>query len=303
MRLIQSTAFVLATLMGTLGAQAAAQTAPAAPAAPTTVETRSWQRYPAAREVQLRDVAAIVRVTPENRTDVAISITQRGPLPAPELRMRGDRLVVDGRLRRQIRECGTRNDPRAVTTSRHGRVAGDQLAIIDVRVPQSVVFAANGAAFVSIGQAQSGRVALDGCGDADIGNVADEIELAVAGGSEVRLHGAGSAEIAVAGGGDVTIGVIRNGANIAIAGAGDIVAARIDGPTSIAVQGAGDVTIRDGRATSLSVAIMGAGDLVHNGSAERLDAAILGAGDIRVRSVDGEINRRVLGAGEVVVGR
>lgn len=275
----------------------------AAPASAQTEAARTWQRYPAAREVQLRDVAAIVQVMPENRTDVAVLIHNPGGLPAPELRMRGDRLVVDGGLRRQIRSCGGEADNFRVTTSRHGRLARTQLTMIELRVPRSLVLAASGGLQLNIGPSQSAKVALEGCGVADIEQVEDKAELAVAGAPDVRLYGAGTAEIAVSGGGDVTVGAVRDGLAVSIAGAGDFVAARVDGPTSIAVQGAGDVTIRDGRATTLSVAILGAGDVIHNGSAQRLDAAIMGAGDVRVRHVEGEVNRRVLGAGEVVVGR
>lgn len=275
----------------------------ALPVSAQTPTARTWQRYPAAREVQLRDVAAVVRVMPENRTDVAVLIHNPSVLPAPQLRMRGDRLVVDGGLRRQIRSCGGEAVDFRVTTSHQGRLTRDQLTLIELRVPQSVVFAANGGVQLNVGPSQSAKVALEGCGVADIEQVEDEAELAIAGAPDVRLYGARTAEIAVAGGGDVTVGVVRDGLAVSVAGAGDFVAARVDGPTNIAVQGAGDVTIRDGRATTLSVAIAGAGDVVHNGSAQRLDAVIVGAGDVRVRRVEGEVNRRVLGAGEVVVGR
>src|SRR5262245_59366947 len=90
-----------------LTSAAHAQTPPARPHAvqPAPAPAATWQRYPAAREVQLRDVAAIVRITPENRTDVAVAIVNDGPLQAPDVRVRGDRLVIDGQMRHQIRSC------------------------------------------------------------------------------------------------------------------------------------------------------------------------------------------------------
>lgn len=266
-------------------------------------EARLWQRYAQAREVQLRDVAAIVRITPENRADVAVAITNGGPLRAPEVRVRGDRLVVDGRMRRQIRSCRVRSQDFEVTTSRNGRLSGGQLLVIDLRVPQRAVVAAGGAVRLHMGPSQSARVRLEGCGEADVERVADAAEIALAGSPDLRLYEAGSATIAVAGSGDVVLGVVRQGLTASIAGAGDLTVSRADGPINIAVQGAGDVVIRDGRATTLTVAITGAGDVVHNGTAERLDAAIFGAGDVRVRRVDGQVTRRVLGVGEVIVGR
>jgi hypothetical protein len=265
---------------------------------------RTWLRYQRAAEVQLRDVAAFVRVTPEDRADVSVRIANSGPLRSPELRMAGSRLIIDGKLRRQIRSCEVRGaDGLEVEIRRRGRVANAALPVIELRVPRDAVVAAGGAVRMRMGPAETARVRLEGCGDADIERVAGEADIAIAGAPDVRLYDAGSARVAVAGAGDVTLGVIRSGLTLSIAGSGDVVAARVDGPTSIAIQGAGDVTIRDGRATTLSVALAGAGDVTHNGVAERLDAAILGAGDVRVRRVEGEVTRRVLGGGDVIVGR
>jgi hypothetical protein len=263
-----------------------------------------WARYTHASEVQLRDVAAYVRITPEDRTDVAIAITNAGPLPAPELRVSRNRLIVDGKLRRQIRSCHVRGaDGFEVEISRRGRVSDQNLPVIHLRVPQEAVVAAGGAVRLRLAPAESARLRLDGCGDADLERVTGEADVAVSGAPDVRLYEAGSASVAVAGAGDVTLGAIRSGLTVSIAGVGDVIAARVDGPTNIAIQGAGDVIIRDGRATTLSVAVAGAGDVTHNGVAERLDVAILGGGDVRVREVEGPVTRRVLGGGDVIIGR
>lgn len=264
----------------------------------------SWVRYARASEVLLRDVAGFVRVTPEDRGDVAVRIVNSGPLRTPEAHVSGDRLIVDGRLRRQIRSCRVRGaDGFEVQTRRDGRLTDAQLPVFELRVPRNAVVAASGAVRLWVGPSETARVRLDGCGDADVERVAGEADIAVSGAPDVRVYDAGSATVSLAGAGDVTLGVVRSGLTLSIAGAGDVVAARVDGPTSIAVQGAGDVLIRDGRATTLSVAVAGAGDVTHNGVAERLDAAILGAGDVRVRRVEGEVTRRVLGGGDVIVGR
>jgi hypothetical protein len=281
-----------------LAGAGAAQTAPAEPAS----VGRHWARYDAT-EVILRDVAALVRVRPENRADVAVSIVNAGQLPAPELRISRGRLVIDGKLRRQIRSCRVNGADFEVVTSRQGRLQTAQLPVIELRVPEHAVVSAGGAVRLHLAAAQTADVALSGCGDADIVSVAGAADVSVSGAGDLRLYEAGQADVRLAGAGDVILGVVRSGLTVSIAGAGDFTAARADGPTSIALTGAGDVTIRDGRATVLSVAITGAGDVTHNGSAERLDAVIVGGGDVRVRSVSGEVTRRVLGGGEVVVGR
>jgi hypothetical protein len=291
-------ASLLAALFSLGSAAALAQTD--APAAPTSV-ARQWARYDA-DEVVIRDAAALVRVTPEDRADVALSIVNEGRLPSPEVRVSRGRLMIDGTLRRQIRSCRVNGNDFEVVTSRQGRLHGRELPVIEVRVPRHAVVAAGGAVRLHLAPAASANVRLDGCGDADIVRVDGEADVSLAGAPDLRLYEAGSAEVRVAGSGDVVLGVVRDGLTVSIAGAGDLTAARADGPTNIALQGAGDVVIRDGRASTLSVAIAGAGDVIHNGSAERLDAVILGAGDVRVRAVSGEVSRRVLGGGEVVVG-
>lgn len=296
------------------GAPALAQTAPkappppAAPAVPATPAAppagpRTWARY-AATEVTLKDLAAIVYVRPESRPDIAYALVRAGALEAPQLRSsRGGGLTVDGGLRRQIRSCSTRANGFRVQLARQGWINEDDLPVIELRVPQRAVVTAGGAVRLHVARAQSARVRVDGCGDADLEGVDDDADIVLAGSPDLRLYDAGTATIRVAGAGDVVIGAVRSGLTVSIAGAGDVTAARADGPTNIAIQGAGDVTIRDGRAGALSVVIAGAGDVTHNGTAASLDAAVFGVGDVRVRRVTGEVTRRVLGAGDVTVGR
>jgi hypothetical protein len=296
MRLIETgLAAVLALAMLTVSATAQPAAAPRA---------QTLARFSDATSVQLRDVAAFVRIIPENRADIAVGFVREGVLRAPEYRVSRRRLIVDGKLRRQIRGCRVSGaDGFEVQTRRQGTLSADQLPVIELRVPQNAIVSASGAVRMHVAPAQSATIRLDGCGDADIVRVENEAEVAVSGTQDLRLYEAGSATIALAGAGDITVGVLRNGLTLSVAGAGDFEGARIDGPTTIAIQGAGDVDIRDGRATNLSVAIYGGGDVTHNGSAQELDAVILGGGDVRVRRVDGDVNRRVLGGGEVTVGR
>lgn len=287
---------------------AAAQTPPpplASPAAPTfTLTAPSYSRFERATEVQLREVVAYVRVRPENRADVSYAIINTGPLPAPRLRMSGRRLIVDGGVRRQIRDCDVEGASGfSVRTQRFGTLHGAQIPTIELRVPQSAVVTASGAVRLRMAPAQTAVVRLDGCGDGDIERVAETAEISVSGSSDLRVFDVGELEAAVAGSGDLSVGVVRDGLTVSLAGSGEFVAARVDGETSVALQGTGDVLIRDGRATTLSVAIAGSGDVTHNGTAQSLDAAIFGSGDVHVRRVEGETSRSVFGSGEVIIGR
>ncbi len=293
-RLLTPAALAAALLTGSV----AAQTAPAQPAG-----QRVWARYARANAVELRDVAGFVRIHPENRTDVAVSVSNAGPLRAPDYRRSRNRLIIDGKLRGQIRSCRVgEGGAFEVETARQGRLSGAQLPIYDIRVPQDAVVTAAGAVRVRMSAAQSTRFRVAGCGDADLDRVEDAAEIGIAGSPDVRLNDAGNVTIAVAGSGDAMLGMVRHGLTASIAGSGDVVASRVDGPTSATIQGSGNVTIREGRAATLNVVIAGAGNFTHNGAAETLDVVIVGGGDVRVRRVDGAVTRRILGGGDVIIG-
>lgn len=277
---------------------------PAPPAAPSfTLTAPNYARYERATEVQLRNVIAYVRVRPENRSDVSVAVINEGPLQAPRLRMSGRRLIVDGG-QRQTRQCEVEgSNGFEVRTARNGVVRGAQIPTIELRVPQSAMVSVGGAVRLRMAPAQTAVVRLDGCGDADIERIAESAEISVSGSSDVRLFDVGELEAAVAGSGNLRVGVIHDGLTVSLAGSGEFAAARADGETNIALQGSGDVLIRDGRATTLSVALAGSGDVTHNGTAQRLDAAVFGSGDVHVREVTGEISRSTIGSGEVTIGR
>jgi uncharacterized protein YaiE (UPF0345 family) len=300
-------AFFVANLAAGGAAFGQAPTAPPAPPAPPSgvvLQAPSYSRYEAAREVQLRDVIAFVRVRPEARGDVSVAVINHGPLAAPRVRLAGDRLVIDGGLRRQIASCDVSGAEGFTVRTRRGQtLTTAQIPIIELRVPREVVLAANGAVRLHVGPSDRAEIQLGGCGDADVERVSGAVDISLSGTPDLRLYDAGEVTAAVAGQGDVVLGVARRGLTLSIAGTGDVVASRVDGPTSIAIQGAGDVLIRDGRASAMSVAIAGAGDVTHNGSAERLDVTIFGAGDVHVREVTGEVSRRIFGGGEVTIGR
>ncbi|MBX9746210.1 MAG: hypothetical protein K2X34_04865, partial [Hyphomonadaceae bacterium] len=175
MRLIAAFCFAALLSAGSAWAQAPSTPPPppprVAPVAPAGLE---WARYPNASEVVLRNIAAYVRVRPQERDDVAIAIVNQGPLPAPVIRRSGDRLIVDGRQRGQVRGCSVSGAAAfEVELARLGRVSGARLPIIEVRVPMTAVVTVTGAARVHVGSADSAKIGLDGCGDVDIERVAD----------------------------------------------------------------------------------------------------------------------------------
>jgi len=310
MRLIAAAA-CFAALLGS--APAWAQTSPPPPPAPPAHAPRvapvapsglSWARYPNASEVVLRNVAAYVRVRPEDRSDVAIAIVNHGSLAAPTIRRSGRRLIVDGRQRGQIRGCTVSGAAAfEVDLARAGRVAGARLPIIELRVPERAFVSVTGAARVHVGRAESAKIGLDGCGDVDIEQVEDEAEISVSHDAVMRIYDVGDLVAIIAGEGSITAGIVRDALTVSIAGPGRFNAARADGPTSFVIQGPGEATVRDGDAEELSVVINGPGRVTHNGTAESLDVVIVGGGAVRVQDVEGAISRRIIGGGDVFIGR
>ncbi|HRE43737.1 MAG TPA: hypothetical protein PKY87_07180, partial [Terricaulis sp.] len=98
--------------------------------------TTGWARYPAASEIQLRHLAAVVRIVPQARPDVALTIRNGGPLPDPQLRISRNRLIIDGRQSRRL-GCGGEGEAEfRANVGGHGWLAASELPVIEIRVPQ-----------------------------------------------------------------------------------------------------------------------------------------------------------------------
>ncbi len=263
-----------------------------------------------AASVDIRHAAARVTVIPENRSDVKVEfITTNAALPLQVTR-RGDRVVVDGDLKRRIRNCHggrwdgsrPRDEKMHVTVRGVGRVDWDDLPQVVVRTPMNARIDASGAVFGSVGR--SGSLELDnaGCGDWTIANVAGPASIDIAGSGDARMGSARQLRLRIAGSGDVEVTHVAGPANIDIAGSGDVHLASIAGALDVDIAGSGDVKVDAGRATSMNVSIAGSGDVNFGGAAQSLRAMIAGSGDVHAGSVSGHVSRSVLGSGAVYVG-
>jgi hypothetical protein len=310
MRLLISAACLIATLAAPVWAQTPtpqAQPVPriaeAAPA-PLPPSGLRWQRYLRASEVQLQNLAAFVRIRPEDREDVAIAIVNPGPLEAPEVRRSGRRLVIDGRQRGRLQGCTVRGVAGfEVEIGRVGNVGSAQLPIIEIRVPERAVVSARGAMRLHLTRAESVQLAFDACGDAVVERVDDEAEISISHEARLRIFDVGQLEASLAGNAEVVAGYVRDGLTVSIAGPGRFQAARAEGPANFVIQGPGEATVRGGDLQELTVVINGPGRVEHGGSAESLDALIVGGGEVRVRDVDGDVTQRVIAGGDVIIGR
>ena len=258
----------------------------------------AWARYPSVTEIEIEDAAARVFIAPQLRGDSAVGVVNRGPLPDPTVRVQGSRLTLDGELRR-IDGC---SGDGSVTVAGYGRVAAEDLPVIYVRTPESLVFSGEGALTVSSAPATAARVALAGCSTGDLGPVADLLQLRLAGEASAVAGPSARARVAIAGDGDAQLGPVQRDLDVAIAGSGRVGVGAVNGPVRIAIQGDGYVDLGSGHAEDLRVAIAGQGHVRFNGAAEAVSAAIAGSGLIEVAAVEGQVEQRIAGTGAVRVG-
>ena len=268
-----------------------------------------------AASVDIKHAAARVTVIPENRSDVKVEfVTTNAALPL-QVTTRGDRVIIDGDLRRRIRNCHgmswnmdvdgrrSRGDRGVNVTVRGvGRVDWDDLPQVVVRTPMNVRVDAGGAVFGSIGRSASLQLDNAGCGDWTIANVAGPATVDIAGSGDARMGSARELRLRIAGSGDVEVTNVAGSANIDIAGSGDVHLASIAGALDVDIAGSGDVKVDAGRATSMDVSIAGSGDVDFGGAAQTLRVSIAGSGDVHAGSVSGSVSRSVLGSGAVYVG-
>ena len=274
----------------------------ASPAAAQTFDSRS---------VEIRDAVARVVVIVEDRRDVSVEVEPGAAgLPGLQIRRIGDRVVIDGGLRNQIRNCHSGaayarqpGDGAWVEVRNRGRIDLRDASLIVIRSPRAVDVSAGSAVFGSVGPgAASIELGAGGCGDWTVANTTGSMELNVGGSGAIRAGTSRRLEAKVGGSGDIVAGATGD-LDAKVGGSGSITVARADGPADLAIGGSGDITVRAGRIRNLSAAIAGSGDIDFRGEAGQVDAAIVGSGDIRVARASGEISRAVMGSGSVIVGR
>ncbi len=250
----------------------------------------------------MKNAAVRVVVIPEVRSDVKVEvITANAALPL-SVRQVGERVVVDGGLRRRLGECTPIFGRTTVRVRGLGQVSYENLPQIVARVPMDARVAVGGAVFGSIGRAESVELSNAGCGDWTLANVRGTLRINEAGSGDARAGNVGKLVVRVAGSGDVTAKNVAGPAEIEIAGSGDVTAQSVSGLLHANVLGSGDVKIAEGRATEMVVRVAGSGDVSFGGVAERLDASVAGSGDVEVRKVTGAVRKAVMGSGDVSVG-
>jgi hypothetical protein len=265
----------------------------------------------APHELQIKDAAARVVVIPEARADVAVSVQPGRGLPAPKVRVEGDRVVVDGGaiggrhifgIHIDSINCHGGGRNRQVNVPGHGWTPVESLPLITARVPLDARVAAGQAVFGEIGPSNSLKLAASGCGDWKVADVKGALELSDAGSGDIQAGVAGYAHVNVAGSGDVRLAQV-GGLETAISGSGDVHASTVNGPIKAAINGSGDVTVDGGQAPKVTVSIAGSGNVKFGGVAGDVAVSVAGSGDVTIAKATGQVSKRVAGSGDVSVGR
>jgi hypothetical protein len=250
-------------------------------------------------ELRLKHLAAIVTITPEDRTDFLIEINSPGGTPMPTVSAEEGRVVVDGQLRGRISGCA---DDGGASLRGYENVTVDQLPRITIRAPRTLTVARSGAGTTEIGSTETLALEIAGCGDATIGDVAGEFRLEAAGAGDVAAGAVRRVEADIAGAGDISVGAVAEAANVELAGAGTFTMASLTGELSLSSAGAGDVVISGGSLTRADIELAGAGNVRIAAPVQVLDVQIVGVSDVDVTGAVGDLDAEIAGPGNVTVG-
>lgn len=248
--------------------------------------------------LRLRSVAAVVTITPEDRTDFLIEIdNSAGRVPMPEVSVDEDRVTINGHLRGRIGDCG----PDTIELRGYDDVAAADLPRITIRAPRALVLDRSGAGTTEIGAAASIDADFNGCGSATIGDVEGELNVDMTGSGTITTGAAGSLDADLTGSGDIAVGAVANGASVDVMGSGSVTIASLNGEFSADGPGSGTVTVLAGAITSARVDVTGSGGAVIGATVQSLDVEVMGSGDVDVSAAVGSLDAQILGSGDVTV--
>ena len=287
--------------------------------------------------VSIRNAVARVEVIPEARSDVTVSVTPgRKTLPTVQVRREGGRVILDGGLAHRIKGCGfygfgvswnmTDNKSGHAPRARAhvigvGNLGPEDMPHIVIHTPLDASVDADGAVFGQVGQAHKLDLALSGCGDWSLSDVADALSVAMSGSGDVNGGRAGRLKVQVSGSGDVRLTQVSGPADVTTSGSSDVSLASsgplsvriggssdvkvktVNGPIHAQISGSGDVTVDQGNAPEVDVAVAGSGDFRFHGQAGRVQASVAGSGDIDIAHATGPVSQSKAGSGDIHIGR
>jgi hypothetical protein len=268
-----------------------------APQAPLSAGAPGAEQVFAAESVTVRDAAAIVTITAEDRADIAVTISGGAGLNAVRSSLDGDTLILDGGYRRS-RGCQTTDGGLRVDIG--GRdVAAAELPQIAIKTPRDVQLSVSGAVSTRIGDAANADLSLNTCADTRVGALSGDLEANLAGSGDLIVAAvAGHSTVSIAGSGGA---VITKAADVEanVAGSGSTRFDELNGDLKASIAGSGDLRVGAGRVNEAELSVAGSGDIRIDAPIAVLDAEVVGSGQVKVGPV-GEVRKQsVWGSGEI----
>lgn len=255
-----------------------------------------------AASVEIRDAVARVTVVPQDRPDIRVEIVRANPDLPLTVSVAGGRTLVDGDLRRRIRDCNGMGENARVDVRGVGRVFYAEMPQVVIYTPRDVDLEANGALVGAIGRSAGLELHNSGCANWTIADVAGEAELHQSGAGNVKIGTVGRLDVQLSGAANIHAVGVRDGMDAQLSGAGGVTVDTFGGAMEARVSGVGQIRVADGRATRMRATVSGIGGVEFGGSAQNLEASISGLGNIRVREVTGAVTKSVSGGGRIRIG-
>jgi beta-lactamase regulating signal transducer with metallopeptidase domain len=235
----------------------------------------------------LDDALAVVKLVPEDRTDVEISFS--GPGRPTELQRHADTLYIRGHLPRNKRNCSAMDAEKASRDT-------DAL-IMTVRLPRQVNLELDGIVFANMGDTDDLSLETQGCGWLR-GN-------AVRGNADVETHGStaitlsnidGEADLTAHGSTKLRVGNVGGALDAEIHGSGWFQAMNVRDDVSLEVHGSASAKL--GRiGGGIDAEVHGSGSVVADAGGDGLNLSLHGSGTGEFGPVSGNLNAEVYGSG------
>ncbi len=246
-------------------------------------------------ELRFKYLAAHVTITPEDRQDFAIEITNPGHVPMPTIERDGNNVVIDGHLANRV-EC---EDAGSADVRGYSRLGPNDMPQIVVHAPRTLHVDYDGAGVADVGPSQSLKLEVSGCGSATAGDVAGELDVDVRGSGHAQTGLAHNLVANVMGSGSLNTGAIADGADVSVFGSGSVTVASLTGSLNGNGHGSGDLTVSGGSITNAEFDLLGSGSADVNAPIQRLKVSIHGSGDVNVHGAVGDVDASIFGSGGV----
>ena len=263
--------------------------------------TASAETYTAAG-ARLEYVAAQLTIIPEDRADVDVAIAPGSDrLPAPAVRVDGDRVVIDGGLRNRLQGCQSGLTGESIRVRGIGNVPRNQLPRITIRTPRLLNVAIGGAVFSNVGASHGGVIAHNGCGDTHVADVSGNLDVALNGSGDVDVTGvSGALHAALNGSGSLAVQRAGGDAELRLNGSGDLRAGPVAGDVDAVLSGSGGLRVESARSAELR--LNGSGDVDVGDVAGAVDGRIGGSGGMRIGAAGGGARLILAGSGDMNAG-